>query len=184
MKRHELLDDIDLKLLRELEQDASVSGAELGRRLHLSIPAVTQRKRRLEDAGVITGYHAQLDPKKLGLLTAFIRLSVNGDAFASVTAVVRNSPEVVECHRATGTDSFIMKAHVRSVENLESLVSRFTPYGTASSAVVTSSPIRRRGLIGEPKSTPPLYKDVPGRSKGRHSIPNRGEPCGEREQKE
>lgn len=153
MKRQALLDDIGLKLLRELELDASLSGAELGRRLHLSIPAVKQRQRRLEDAGVVTGYHAQLDPKKLGLLTAFIRLSVNGDAFARVTAVVRSSPEVVECHRATGTDSFIMKVHVRSVESLESLVSRFTPYGTAFSAVVTSSPIRWRGLIGAHDAT-------------------------------
>jgi Lrp/AsnC family leucine-responsive transcriptional regulator len=155
LKKHELLDEINLKLLRELEQDASLSGAELGRRLHLSIPTVTQRRLRLEDAGVITGYHAQLDPKKFALLTAFIRLSVNGDGFARVSAVVRDSPEVVECHRATGTDSFIMKAHGRSVEGLESLVSRFTPYGTAFSAVVTSSPIKRRGLIGALESTQP-----------------------------
>jgi len=84
---------------------------------------------------------------KVGLpITAFIRMSVMGDVFTRITAVVKNSPEVVECHRGTGADSFIMKVHVRSVEHLESLIDRLTPFGTTSTSIVLSSPVEKRAI--------------------------------------
>jgi Lrp/AsnC family leucine-responsive transcriptional regulator len=79
-------------------------------------------------------------------ITAFIRMSVVGDVFTRITAVVKNSPEVVECHRGTGADSFIMKVHVRSVEHLESLIDRLTPFGTTSTSIVLSSPVEKRAI--------------------------------------
>src|SRR5260221_7965539 len=79
-------------------------------------------------------------------ITAFIRMPGVGDVFTGTTAVVKNSPEVVECHRRTGADSFIMKVHVRSVEHLESLIDRLTPFGTTSTSIVLSSPVEKRAI--------------------------------------
>src|SRR5258708_9381898 len=108
----------------------------------------------MEDAGIITSYHADIDPMKVGMpITAFIRMSVVGDVFTRITAVVKSSPEVVECHRGTGADSFIMKVHVRSVEHLESLIDLLTSYGTTSTSIVISSPVAKQEIRTPDEST-------------------------------
>ncbi|HKT48832.1 MAG TPA: Lrp/AsnC family transcriptional regulator [Candidatus Angelobacter sp.] len=147
VKNEKLLDPIGWRLLHELQVNGRLSYAELGRRVGLTTPAVVERVKRMEEAGIIVGYHADLDPMKVGMpISAFIRMSVVGDVFAKITAVIRACPEVVECHRGTGADSFIMRAHVRSVEHLESLIDRLTPYGTTSTSIVLSSPVQRREI--------------------------------------
>ena len=146
-KSDKLMDQIGWKLLHELQLNGRLSYAELGRRVGLTTPAVVERVKRMEEAGIIVGYHADVDPMKVGMpITAFIRMSVVGDVFNKITTVVKNSPEVVECHRGTGADSFIMKVHVRSVEHLESLIDRLTPYGTTSTSIVLSSPVEQREI--------------------------------------
>jgi Lrp/AsnC family leucine-responsive transcriptional regulator len=147
-KTTKLLDQIGWKLLQELQFNGRLSYAELGRRVGLTTPAVVERVRRMEEAGIIRGFHADVDPIKLGMpITAFIRMSVVGDVFNKIVATVKNCPEVVECHRGTGADSFIMKAHVRSVEHLESLIDRLTPLGTTSTSIVLSSPVEKRAIM-------------------------------------
>lgn len=147
LRTDKLLDQIGWKLLNELQINGRLSYAELGRRVGLTTPAVVERVKRMEEAGIIIGYHADIDPMKVGMpITAFIRMSVVGDVFTRITAVVKNSPEVVECHRGTGADSFIMKVHVRSVEHLESLIDRLTPFGTTSTSIVLSSPVEKRAI--------------------------------------
>jgi len=147
LRTDKLLDQIGWKLLQELQINGRLSYAELGRRVGLTTPAVVERVKRMEEAGIIVGYHADIDPMKVGMpITAFIRMSVVGDVFTRITAVVKNSPEVVECHRGTGADSFIMKVHVRSVEHLESLIDRLTPFGTTSTSIVLSSPVEKRAV--------------------------------------
>ncbi|HST77864.1 MAG TPA: Lrp/AsnC family transcriptional regulator [Verrucomicrobiae bacterium] len=147
VKNEKLLDPIGWKLLHELQINGRLSYAELGRRVGLTTPAVVERVKRMEDAGIIVGYHADVDPMKVGMpISAFIRMSVVGDVFSKITAVVKACPEVVECHRGTGADSFIMKVHIRSVEHLESLIDRLTPYGTTSTSIVLSSPVQRREI--------------------------------------
>lgn len=141
------LDATDRNLVRHLQQNGRLSFAELARRVRLTTPAVIERVRKLEDAGIIAGYHAEVSAAKMGLtVLALIRMSVVGDVFAKVTALVKVSPEVLECHRCTGGDSFIMKVAVRSVQHLESLIDRLTPFGTTSTSVVLSSPVKRRDL--------------------------------------
>ena len=141
------MDAIDRKLLQHLQQHGRWSFAELARRVKLTTPAVIERVRKLEAAGIITGFRAEVSAAKMGLpVLAFIRMSVVGDVFAKVAAVVKDAPEVLECHRGTGSDSFIMKVAVRSVQHLESLIDRLTPYGTTSTSVVLSSPVKRRDL--------------------------------------
>ncbi len=150
-----LLDAKGWAILRELQLDARLSFAELGRRVGLSTPAVAERVRNLEAAGVITGYRAEVDPKKLGRpILALVRLSVVGDVLPRVTALVRAMPEVLECHRGTGGDSFTLKAAVASVAHLEALSDRLTPFGTTSTSIVLSSPVERRILEGP--AAPPL----------------------------
>lgn len=148
------LDALGWSLLRELQLDARLSFAELGRRVGLSTPAVAERVRNLEASGVISGYRAELDLKKLGLpILAMIRISAVGDVLPRITAVVRAMPEVLECHRGTGADSFIMKVAVASVAHLETLIDRLTPFGTTSTSIVLSSPVERR-LLEKPVPQP------------------------------
>jgi Lrp/AsnC family leucine-responsive transcriptional regulator len=139
------IDDIDRNVLRDLQEDARVSYAELGRRVGLTTPAVIERVRKLEDAGVITGYRADIDTAKVGLpITAFVRMSITGVDYSHIIEVAERSNEVLECHRGTGGDSFIMKVAVSSVEHLQQIIDKLTPYGITTTAIVLSSPVKRR----------------------------------------
>ena len=139
------LDEIYWKILIELQKDARVSYAELGRRVGLTTPAVIERIRKLEDAGVITGYRVEIDTARVGLpVTAFIRMSITGVDYSRIIEVVKEAKEVLECHRGTGGDSFIMKVAVGSVEHLQEIIDKLTPYGITTTAIVLSSPVKRR----------------------------------------
>lgn len=141
------LDQIDLSLLEELQGNARTSLAELGRRVGLSSPAVTERLRRLEGDGVITSYSAQVDPRKLGLtLGVTIRIRPSPRQLSEVAVLARDTPEVIECHRVTGDDCYVMTAWVRDVEHLERIIDRFAAYGQTTSAIMQSSPVPRRGI--------------------------------------
>jgi Lrp/AsnC family leucine-responsive transcriptional regulator len=140
-----MIDEIDRKILLELQSDARTSYAELGRRVGLTTPAVIERVRKLEDAGVITGYRAEIDTAKIGLpITAFVRMSITGVDYSRIIEVAEQSNEVLECHRGTGGDSFIMKVAVASVEHLQEIIDKLTPYGITTTAIVLSSPVKSR----------------------------------------
>lgn len=139
------LDKISWKILKELQTDARLTYAELGRRVGLTTPAVIERIRKLEDAGIITGYRAEIDTAKVGLpIMAFIRMSITGVDYSHIIEVVNESNEVLECHRGTGGDSFIMKVAVSSVEHLQNLIDKLTPYGITTTSIVLSSPVKSR----------------------------------------
>jgi Lrp/AsnC family transcriptional regulator, leucine-responsive regulatory protein len=141
------LDATNLRLLAELQDDARLSLAELGRRVGLSSPAVAERIQRLEQERVILGYHARIDPRAVGLsLTAVIRVRPAPRQVRTVGDVARRTHEVVDCRRITGEDCYIMTAHVRSVEHLEELIDRFAAYGQTTTSIVQSSPVPARGL--------------------------------------
>jgi Lrp/AsnC family transcriptional regulator, leucine-responsive regulatory protein len=147
LETEKLLDDIGWHMLDELQRNARISFAELGRRVGLSIPAVTERVRRMENAGIITGYHAGVNPEKAGYpITAFIRMSITGNVSARIIALVEELSEVDECHRGTGGDSFIMKVRVASVSHLEHLIEKLLPFGTTTTSIVLSSPVTKRFL--------------------------------------
>jgi Lrp/AsnC family transcriptional regulator, leucine-responsive regulatory protein len=142
-----VLDATNLRLLAELQADARLSQAELGRRVGLSAPAVAERLSRLEREGVITGYRTEIDPAALGYtLAAVLRMRPAPRMIPKAADVARATPEVVECHRVTGEDCFYMKLHVRSVEHLEEVIDRFTPYGQTTTSIIQSSPVARREL--------------------------------------
>ncbi|HTU96218.1 MAG TPA: Lrp/AsnC family transcriptional regulator [Solirubrobacteraceae bacterium] len=142
-----LLDDVNLRLLAELQSDARLSLAELGRRVGLSSPAVAERLARLESEGVILGYRAMLDPRALGFaLTAVVRIRPAPRELHQVADLARRTPEVVDCRRITGEDCYIMTAHVRSVEHLEEVIDRFAAYGQTTTSIVQSAPVAARGV--------------------------------------
>ena len=142
-----LLDDTDRLLLTELQLDARLSLAELGRRVGLSPPAVGDRLRRLTDEGVITGFRTDVDPRALGYaLSAIVRIRPAPRQLHKVAELAQRTPEVVECHRITGEDCFFMKAHVRSVEHLEEVIDRFAAYGQTTTSVMQTSPVPLRPL--------------------------------------
>ena len=123
VKQLPMIDEIDRKILKEVQEDARVSYAELGRRVGLTTPAVIERVRKLEESGVIRGYRAEIDTAKVGLpITAFVRMSITGVDYSHIIEVAEQSNEVLECHRGTGGDSFIMKIAVSSVEHLQEVI--------------------------------------------------------------
>ncbi len=141
------LDRISWKILEELQQDGRLSWAELGRRVGLTTPAVAERVYRLERLGVIRGFHADIDLERLGMpIQIFVRLSMAGPEHLvrAFQLQVQKWEEVLECHRVTGSDSFIVKARVVSVEHLERLLDRLGHFGSTSTATVLSSPVQQR----------------------------------------
>jgi Lrp/AsnC family transcriptional regulator, leucine-responsive regulatory protein len=141
------LDRISWKIIEELQQDARLSWAELGRRVGLTTPAVAERVYRLEKLGVIRGFHADISLERLGLpILIFVRLSMSGPetAVRSFQLQVKKFEEVLECHRVTGSDSFILKARVVTVEHLERFLDKLGHYGTTSTSTVLSSPVQQR----------------------------------------
>src|SRR6266700_6400840 len=141
-----LLDDTGWQLLRALQQNARLSYSEIGQRVGLSSPAVAERIRRMEDAGIISGYHVELNRSKLGYpITAIIRMSTSpGDQCTRFATFVQEIPEVLECYRVTGSDSLIMKVMASSVEHLESLIDRLSAHGLLTTSIVLSTVVSRR----------------------------------------
>jgi Lrp/AsnC family transcriptional regulator, leucine-responsive regulatory protein len=141
------IDGINRRLLVELQNDARLTLAELGRRVDLSPPAVAERLQRLESDGVIVGYRAELSPSALGYsLSAVIRIRPAPRELRKVAELAQKTPEVVECNRITGEDCLIFRLHIRDVEHLEEVIDRFVPYGQTTTSIVQSSPVPARGL--------------------------------------
>ena len=144
------LDSTNLLLIEELQRDARQSHAALGRLVGLSAPAVAERVARLEESGVIRGYHAEIDPRAVGLtLSVVLRIRPAPREIHKVAELAQRTPEVTECVRVTGEDCFVMRAHVRDVVHLEELIDRFVIYGQTTTSIVQSAPVPGRGLSVE-----------------------------------
>jgi Lrp/AsnC family leucine-responsive transcriptional regulator len=140
------MDEIDRQLLKSLQASGRLSRSELGRRIGLSGTATADRLRRLEDEGVIRGYHAELDPRRLGYsVAAIMRIRPILGQLKKIAEVAQATPEVVECHRVTGEDCYVMKMYVRSMDDLEEVLDRFTPFGQTTTSIIHSSPVPGRG---------------------------------------
>ena len=144
---HVELDAIAWKILENLQQDARMSFAELGRKVGLSTPAAAERVRRLEEAGIITGYHAAVDMSRLGVpIHVLMRLTIPGGdlQIGRTVAAIKELPEIARCHRITGDESFVIEAHLVSVRHLEALIDRLSAFGATATSTVLSSPVERR----------------------------------------
>ena len=144
---HRLLDQINRLLMRELQEDARLPVAELGRRVNLSAPAVAERLQRLERAGVIAGYRAEVDPTALGFpIAALVRIRPTTRQLHKIPELARDVPEVVECHRVTGEDCFVLKLHLRAMDDLEEILDRFIVLGQTTTSIIHSTPVAARPL--------------------------------------
>jgi Lrp/AsnC family leucine-responsive transcriptional regulator len=141
-----LLDPINLRLVEELAADGRIGIAELGRRVGMSAPAVAERVQRLERAGVIAGYHAEVDAGAVGYpISAIVRIRPAPGQLPKIPELARETPEVAECHRITGEDCYLMRLHLRSIDDLEEVLDRFTPHGLTTTSIIHSTPVPRRG---------------------------------------
>jgi len=142
-----LLDDIGKQILRILQEEGRISFNELGRRVGLSSPAVAERVRRMEEAGVILGYKAVVNYPLIGYpIMAYLKLVVPVGQLAQADEMAISIPEVLECHHITGRDVMILKVLVTSVGHLEEVISQMGVFGMITTAVVLSSPIVGRSL--------------------------------------
>ena len=147
------LDRTDWRLLAELQRDGRASYAELARAVAMSASAVAERIRRLEEAGVIAGYQATVDPERVGLtVMAFVRVRYPTGNYRPFHAMLDSTPEVIEAHHVTGEDCFILKVLTRSMRHLEEVTGRIAGLGPVTTSVVYSSPLPTRA-IADP--TPP-----------------------------
>lgn len=153
------IDTTDWGLIEALQENARLTFAELGRRVSLSPPAVAERIRRLEETGILRGYHAELDLATLGVpMQAMIRITTsNSTECATHGNRLAEVPEVLEAQRVTGTDSYIARVAVRSMEHLEDLLRRIAPHnGDTITAMVLSTPVPTRVV-----SRQLVYGDTP-----------------------
>jgi Lrp/AsnC family leucine-responsive transcriptional regulator len=141
----EAADRVNARILAELAGNPRLAMAELGRRVGLSSPAVTERVRRLEASGVIRGYRLDLDPAALGLpVAAYVRIRPNPGQLPKVAELAQRIPEVAECHRVTGEDCFVLKVYLPDLGQLDRLLDAFLLYGTTTTSLIQSSPVPPR----------------------------------------
>jgi Lrp/AsnC family leucine-responsive transcriptional regulator len=157
------IDSTDWKILRELQQDARLSYNELGRRVGLSAPAAAYRVRRLEEAGVITGYSVQIDPAKVGMpLLALIQLRCDQGSCLLRTSLAEEFPEVLEVHKLSGSHCVVLKVALSSMRHLEAFNHRLSLHGALVVHIVTSSVLPHRIIDWEQFDTNFELPNYPG----------------------
>ncbi|MDG4784875.1 Lrp/AsnC family transcriptional regulator [Micromonospora sp. WMMD1102] len=144
------LDPTDWRILAELQRHGRASFAELARLVAMSPSAVTERVRRLEEAGVVAGYRAVVAPERIGLeILAFVRLRYPSGNYRPFHTLLESTPEIVEAHHVTGEDCFVLKVVARSMRHLEQVAGRIAGLGPVTTSVVYSSPLPGRDLTAE-----------------------------------
>ncbi|WP_311231095.1 Lrp/AsnC family transcriptional regulator [Acidovorax sp. WCS2018Noco2-43] len=154
-----VMDAHDGRILAELQADARITMAELGRRVHLSQPAVTERVRKMETAGVIQGYGARVDHARLGYgIRAMVR--VGRAEYARVVQLIENTPEVLNAFNVTGEDSWILEIAVIDVSHLDAVVTGFCLLAQTSTCIVLNAAREHAPLLPARRDSikPPIRK--------------------------
>jgi Lrp/AsnC family leucine-responsive transcriptional regulator len=142
------MDDLDWKLLEQLQMDGRATFTALAKTVGLSVPAVTERVKRLEENGVIEGVAARVNSYKVGYqVSALIGITVAQPAKGKFAKVLEGIPEVLECYHVTGADSYVMKLVAKDVAHLEQLIARINLYGETRTSIVMSTTIAPRPLL-------------------------------------
>ena len=142
---NKLLDDLNWKILAELQRNARISYTDLGKKIGLTGPAVSERILKMEDAGIIKGYRSVIDLEKIGYsLTAIINFKINPGNLERFINYLKSVHEVFECIRITGSESMLIKAAIKQPVDLEKLVNNFIEYGTPTTSIILSTPIEYR----------------------------------------
>jgi len=151
----ESMDATDWAILAELQTDGRVALTELGRRVNLSASATTERVKRMENAGIITGYHATVDLDRLGFgVLALVRLKYPGNQHQPLHRLLTERSEFLECLRTTGEDCYTLKVAATSMRHLEQVVNDLTALGTTTTNIVYTQTLPLRGISGPPHEEP------------------------------
>lgn len=144
------MDRIDFEIIKLLQEDGRMTISQLSQALSLSRPSVTERLHRLCDQGVIEGFNARISLPAIGrnilVVIQISQIRTGPDEFETMVAA---HPDILECHRVTGSVSYFLKAAVADMNSLKNLVDHFVPYGTINTSVVLSSPVSYRVVIPE-----------------------------------
>jgi len=145
------LDSKAWKILAAIQRDGRIALKGLADEAGLSLPATSERLKRLEEAGVITGYRADVAPEAVGYgMTAVIGITTPQPDKARLIALLQGMPEVTECLHVTGQDSFLLRVVTRDIRHLERLVGSINHYGETRTSIVMSTPIPLRSLAQPP----------------------------------
>lgn len=151
------LDQVDWQLLKILQQDGRLSYNELSRRVHLSAPAVAERVRRLESTGVITGYHAHVDPALAGFpLLAFVQLRCRAGSCLLKTGKAQDYPEIAEVHKLSGEHCTLLKVRGASLAHFESFLDRLGTHGELRTHIVLSTQHAQSSIHEPPEDAEPV----------------------------
>ena len=143
--RTQILDELNTRILTELTADPRLRTTELARRLGVSTPTVRERVARLEESGVIRGYRIDIDPAALGRpVAAWVRLRPGPNQIQKIVELAGRTPEVVECHRISGEDCFLMRVQVAAIAGLEEVLDKFLVHGQTTSSFIVSTPVPPR----------------------------------------
>ena len=143
-----LLDRIGRKILSALQENARIPLSRIGEKVGLSAPAVAERVKKLEEAGVITGYHARIDPAAMGRsVSAFIHLTTDARHYPAVKSLAAEMPQISACHHISGDASFILHVRADDVSALETVVGRLSPLGQTRTTIVLSTPVDKTAML-------------------------------------
>lgn len=139
------LDAVDEAILATLIENGRTTTAELARKVQLSSPSVAERVKRLEEAGVITGYTAKVSAEALGLpIAVWFRVRPVPGEMQRVAEIIQSIPEITQCDRVTGEDCFVARANLASVDDMERVIDLIIPYAMTNTSVIQSSPVEQR----------------------------------------
>lgn len=149
------MDSTDIRILKILQQEARISMKELGLRVNLTSPAVSERIKRLEESGVIEGYAAIVNPKKLKLhVEAIVHVAMKVSAHERFKKLAVEEREIIECHHVTGEDCMTVKVVCEDTHRLEEILDKIQAIGDTKTAIILSSPLKRKPIV------PPNVDDI------------------------
>jgi len=141
--------ELNAAILRELEQDARMSITEIGKRVGLSGPAVSERIKKMEDEGIITGYTTHIDYDLIGLtVNAFITLK-SSLTHAGVIKKIEEIPEILECYSITGHNCLMMKVAAPTTKRLETIIGQLQQFGETNTSIILSEAFEKRGVFND-----------------------------------
>ncbi|MDW7661216.1 MAG: Lrp/AsnC family transcriptional regulator [Bacillota bacterium] len=142
------MDTTDLRILKILQNDGRISMKELGHRVNLTSPAVSERVKRLEENGVIEGYTAIVNPKKLNLyVEAIVHVGMKVSAHARFKKFTHEEPSIIECHHVTGEDCMTVRVVCRNTHELETILDKIQAIGSTKTSIILSSPLKRKAIL-------------------------------------
>ena len=142
------MDETDIQILRILQENGKTSMKELGSRVHLTSPAVSERVRKLEDKNIITGYKAIVKPSKLNLtLEAYIGVAMRPAQLLHFKKLVKKEPTIIECNHMTGHDSMTIRVLAKNTVELQELLQKIQKYGKTNTSIILSKPLEHKVIL-------------------------------------